>query len=225
MAKAKGPNEVEAVLIYDDDDERMLAEIKQIMAAYVPVVSDARTPPEEVQFISSDSNSYFEKMSEQLPKNALDIVKLIKAYRLLKSNATGSSLSPQAEVDVADDSRADVSVGQQQESEIKASEGQGERSFFPATLVIKRISSYFLLKDYSAPSAAQFVLLLIPKRSREHLIGDLEEEYRSVVLPQYGRFWAGVWYWGQTLWAIGPYLWVGLKRVFGWAAIIKLIGG
>lgn len=77
----------------------------------------------------------------------------------------------------------------------------------------------------SPPRSAQFLLLLIPKRNREHLIGDLEEEYRTIVLPEYGRFWAGLWYWGQTLGAIGPYLWSGLKRVLGWAAIAKLIGG
>jgi hypothetical protein len=69
------------------------------------------------------------------------------------------------------------------------------------------------------------LFLLIPKRNREHLIGDLDEEYRTVLLPEYGRFWAGLWYWGQTFWAIGPYLFRGLKTALGWAAIVKLIGG
>ena len=72
--------------------------------------------------------------------------------------------------------------------------------------------------------SAQFALLLIPKRNREHLIGDLEEEYRTLVLPQYGQFWAGLWYWAQTSWAIGPYLWMGVKRLLGLATILKLIG-
>lgn len=81
------------------------------------------------------------------------------------------------------------------------------------------------IKGQVSPRAPRFALLLIPKRNREHLIGDLEEEYQTVVLPVYGPFRAGLWYWAQTLWAIGPYLWQGFKRVLGWAAIVKLIGG
>jgi len=80
------------------------------------------------------------------------------------------------------------------------------------------------LRKCSPPKVAQFALLLIPKRNREHLIGDMEEEYRTITLPQYGRFLARVWYWEQTAIAVGRYLLPVIKRILGFAVIWKLIG-
>lgn len=74
------------------------------------------------------------------------------------------------------------------------------------------------------PRIAQFALLMIPRRNREHLLGDLEEEYRAIVLPEYGQFWARVWYWVQAIQALGFYSWPFLKRVLGMAGIWKVIG-
>jgi hypothetical protein len=74
------------------------------------------------------------------------------------------------------------------------------------------------------PRTAQFVLLLIPKKNREHLVGDLEEEYRTKVLPEWGRFRAQFLYWEQTAIAVICYLWPVLKRILGLAAIWKVIG-
>lgn len=88
--------------------------------------------------------------------------------------------------------------------------------------VLIAISEIFA--SVSPSRASHFILLLIPKRSREHLIGDLEEEYRTKVLPEYGRFWARLWYWEQTILAIGFYMWPMIKRVLGLAAIWKVIG-
>lgn len=74
------------------------------------------------------------------------------------------------------------------------------------------------------PRYAHFLLLLVPQKSREHLIGDLEEEYRTVVLPRYGTSLAVLWYWMQTMWVIGPYIWAGVQRAVGLEIIWKLIG-
>lgn len=93
---------------------------------------------------------------------------------------------------------------------------------FPMTRFLVAVAGVFTIGD--PPRIAQFVLLLVPKRSREHLLGDLEEEYRSVLLPEYGGFWARVWYWEQIALAIGEYLWPFVKRVLGLAAIWKVIG-
>lgn len=79
-------------------------------------------------------------------------------------------------------------------------------------------------KKSSPPQVAQFALLLIPKRNREHLIGDMEEEYRTIALPKYGRFLACAWYWEQTAIAVGRYLLPVIKRILGFAVIWKLIG-
>lgn len=53
------------------------------------------------------------------------------------------------------------------------------------------------------PAHAKFLLLLIPRKHREHLLGDLEEEYRLTVLPEYGPFKAKAWYWWQVVISIG----------------------
>jgi hypothetical protein len=74
------------------------------------------------------------------------------------------------------------------------------------------------------PRSAQFALLLLPKRNREHLIGDLEEEFRTIVLPQYGRFLAGCWYCEQVGLAIVYYAWPTLKKILGLSFLYKLIG-
>jgi len=74
------------------------------------------------------------------------------------------------------------------------------------------------------PRAAQFILLMIPKRNREHLVGDLEEEFRTKVLPEWGPLGARFFYWEQTAVAVISYVWPLLKRLLGLAAVWKVIG-
>jgi hypothetical protein len=74
------------------------------------------------------------------------------------------------------------------------------------------------------PRLAHFALLLVPKRNREHLIGDLEEEFRTVVLPRHGCFLARCWYFEQVALAIGSYLWPMIKKILGLSILHKLIG-
>ena len=64
----------------------------------------------------------------------------------------------------------------------------------------------------SPPKAAKFILLLVPRRHRENLIGDLEEEYTTILLPEYGVRKARTWYWWQVTISIGPLLWAQIKR-------------
>jgi hypothetical protein len=64
----------------------------------------------------------------------------------------------------------------------------------------------------SPPRAAKFMLLLVPKRHREHLIGDLEEEYITILLPEYGARKAQCWYWWQVAISVGPLLRAQIKR-------------
>lgn len=65
------------------------------------------------------------------------------------------------------------------------------------------------------PTTAKFILLLVPTRDREHLVGDLEEEYRTIVLPEYGVRMARFWYWWQVLGSVAPLFWSQLKRIAG----------
>lgn len=74
------------------------------------------------------------------------------------------------------------------------------------------------------PRLAHFALLLIPKRNREHLVGDLEEEFRTTVLPHHGRVLARCWYFEQVMLAIGFYLWPTIKKILSLSMLYKLIG-
>jgi hypothetical protein len=94
-----------------------------------------------------------------------------------------------------------------------------------ALAILPLLAAWIALADTSAqaegapPRSAKLILLLIPIRDREHLAGDLEEEYREIVLPQYGAGRACLWYWWQVAASITPMLWSQAKRV-AWAAFL-----
>lgn len=67
------------------------------------------------------------------------------------------------------------------------------------------------------PRLAQFVLLLIPLSQREHLMGDLEEEFRMIVVPKYGPTLACWYYRWQVVVEVTKSITNGLNGViFGW---------
>jgi hypothetical protein len=71
----------------------------------------------------------------------------------------------------------------------------------------------FPLVDSRSPAGAQYLLSLLPKKYREGLLGDLEEEYRTVVFPRYGPLWAKVYYWVQVLSSFLPILWRLIEQI------------
>lgn len=73
-------------------------------------------------------------------------------------------------------------------------------------------------KQKELPSLARIFLLFVSRRNREHIIGDLEEEYRT----SQKRF-PRCWYWGQIFALLGCYWWAGLRRLAGLDLILKLI--
>jgi len=80
------------------------------------------------------------------------------------------------------------------------------------------------VRETEGPSRiAQYLLFLVPRKYRENLVGDLEEEYRTRLLPVYGRRWAALWYWCQVISSCGPLVLDVLKRLLGLAAVWKLI--
>jgi hypothetical protein len=85
---------------------------------------------------------------------------------------------------------------------------------------LRRPSNRAIESGGSPPRTAQYLLFLVPRRYREGLIGDLEEDYRTRVLPTYGRRWAVVWYWWQVSAAFGHFL---LRLLTGLAAVWRLI--
>jgi len=76
----------------------------------------------------------------------------------------------------------------------------------------------------AVPLSAQYLLLLIPRKDREHIISDLEEEFHTIVLPQYGLRRAKTYYWCQTFASLAHYILPFVKRAIGVTVILKLIG-
>jgi hypothetical protein len=72
--------------------------------------------------------------------------------------------------------------------------------------------------DHEQLGLVQVLFLIVPKRNREHIIGDLEEEYRV----SYERF-PRLWYWEQVIIIVIRYLCVRLKRFIQFDAIFKVI--
>jgi len=57
----------------------------------------------------------------------------------------------------------------------------------------------------SVPRVAEYlVFLVLPKKDRESVQGDLEEEYYTTILPKFGSGKAKLWYWKQVVWSIWP---------------------
>ena len=91
----------------------------------------------------------------------------------------------------------------------------------------RRISSDRRVAEQTVPpKRAEMLLHLgLPKRDRECMIGDLEEEYRRVILPKYGARVAVRWYWWQAVRSVAAAsggrvrVWLsfgGLAKAAGW---------
>jgi DNA-binding CsgD family transcriptional regulator len=73
------------------------------------------------------------------------------------------------------------------------------------------------------PEFARFLLLLVPKKYRENLLGDLDEEFTTIVLPDYGARKARLWYWWQMIASIAPIVWAQVKRIAGLVLLWKAV--
>lgn len=69
------------------------------------------------------------------------------------------------------------------------------------------------------PKPAESVLLwILPKDQRNALIGDLEEEYRTLIVPKLGERAAQWWYWKQAIFSVAP-------TIGGWLRKISIYSG
>jgi len=82
----------------------------------------------------------------------------------------------------------------------------------------------FLSPKADVPALAQYILLLIPKKHRDPLLGDLREEFETILLPTYGTQRARLWYWWHTILSVCPFAMRIIKRALGFILISKLIG-
>jgi hypothetical protein len=72
--------------------------------------------------------------------------------------------------------------------------------------------------SHETPRLVQLFFLFVPKRNREHIIGDLEEEYRTT-----NKRFPRLWYWGQVSALVASYWWATLRRLLGFDVVLKMI--
>ena len=71
------------------------------------------------------------------------------------------------------------------------------------------------------PLYAHFLIyLLLPKKQRDGLLGDLNEEYPEVYAT-FGPRLAGIWYWKNVLFSFGPLLVQSVARLVQWYRMAK----
>jgi hypothetical protein len=70
-------------------------------------------------------------------------------------------------------------------------------------------------RNATPPVVGCFLLdLLLPKKHRENLIGDIEQDFTTNILPRYGRTAASIWFWKQVIAEIIPGLYLRIFASF-----------
>lgn len=69
---------------------------------------------------------------------------------------------------------------------------------------------------------AHIAFLFIEKQNREHLIGDLEEEYRTFIVRARSPLRARCWWWYQLMGIMIAYLWKRMRRMLDRTAAQRL---
>jgi hypothetical protein len=81
-----------------------------------------------------------------------------------------------------------------------------------------------VMASATPPRSAEFLLLcLVPRKNREYLIGCLQEEFQTLLLPKYGRFYANVYYWSQVLQSLGSVAWGLIKKMASLTALWRIL--
>jgi hypothetical protein len=64
------------------------------------------------------------------------------------------------------------------------------------------------------PRTAEWLLyVILPASYREYLPGDLEEEFKEIIVPKFGRKSAKFWYYGQVIRSISPIFRRGMGKI------------
>ena len=104
-----------------------------------------------------------------------------------------------------------------------AKEEESIREIEELNLLLKPVAGTGQELKAGPPKTAKLLMLLIPPENREHLIGDLDEEYTTVLVPEYGPRVAALFYWWHAVFSIAPFLLRGIKRLIGLVLLLKII--
>lgn len=98
--------------------------------------------------------------------------------------------------------------------------------------LLSKFYSYPREQSIAVPANANYLLyLLLDKKDRQTIPGDLEEEFHTSILPKFGPRRAKLWYWSQTLTTIArcnplikwAFVGGGILKAFDW--ITRRISG
>ena len=68
------------------------------------------------------------------------------------------------------------------------------------------------------------MLAILGSETRDEVIGDLIEEFLTIVLPKYGEKNARWWFWMQAIRSVAPLLCMTASRLLRWAvSILKFL--
>lgn len=69
--------------------------------------------------------------------------------------------------------------------------------------------------NIAPPVAGCYLLdLLLPRKHRDNIIGDIEQDYRTNIFPRYGRTAASIWFWKQVVMEIIPGMYLRIVTSF-----------
>ena len=97
--------------------------------------------------------------------------------------------------------------------------------------LLRRLSANGSRKgEVAVPWLPEMLLyLFLPKACREHVPGDLEEEFWTVVAPKFGPGYARAWYWLQVARSVWPLLWGRMMKLATFGSMVglfsRLFGG
>ena len=78
------------------------------------------------------------------------------------------------------------------------------------------------VESSNLPRTAEYlVYFLLPKKEREAIAGDLEEEYH-LIAQKFGSRKANAWYWKQVIFSTGPIVWLRLRQIGVVAGLAEL---
>ena len=71
--------------------------------------------------------------------------------------------------------------------------------------------------------ATALLYLILPKRERQTLPGDLLEEYETTIVPKFGATYARLWYWIQVLRSVKPMLGLRIVKLISLGWLVDLV--
>jgi len=73
------------------------------------------------------------------------------------------------------------------------------------------------------PRRAQSLLYFaLPRAERGYIIGDLDEEFQTIILPMFGPRMARLWYWSQVVRSLGRIFLASLKKVVRLGVLLRI---